>query len=485
MSCMAALCHASKIHRKVFSVFKFKKKRKKDVTQGTVRSHSKNKTRDMIGQILTVSFLVHTFYKKAKILLCLLLCSLVGGLIYFGIAGCATVSCVMSLNYEESAKGKTPNGGRFSASDFLSQDYLNAILQKTGLQGEITTSELADMITISPTNAKTVTDEEDYYITSSYRVNLQMPWLLMREIRPSVMLDEICRAYQEKFTNENQVTAKSLEIQKDYTDMDYDEISAYFSMMNKRIRNYLDVRNGQAGAYMSDDGLTYSALRKESLNLESYTLAEFKSYIWENGIAKDRNRRMADLQEMNRQLKWKHANASQKSAIYMEILNMYNNQMASSVLIPTYDENGAFYMSRTKVGIDDLALDANSLLSDATDYNQSMETNTSKIDALSRNDLNRNQTMAEKMVKTISDELSNIVSKVESVDADYYAQKISEYLMFRDTETSRMQRFGVKKAAMAAIAICILYYIGSLPSAYKKEMQDMEQEVLAIEEETS
>ncbi len=29
--------------------------------------------------------------------------------------------------------------------------------------------------------------------------------------------------------------------------MDYDEISAYFSMMISRIVNYIDVRNNQAG----------------------------------------------------------------------------------------------------------------------------------------------------------------------------------------------------------------------------------------------
>lgn len=36
----------------------------------------------------------------------------------------------------------------------------------------------------------------------------------------------------------------------------------------------------------------------------------------------------------------------------MEILSMYNNKMVSSVLIPTYDSKGAFYMSRTNGGIE-------------------------------------------------------------------------------------------------------------------------------------
>ena len=58
-------------------------------------------------------------------------------------------------------------------------------------------------------------------------------------------------------------------------------------------------------------------------------------------------RRLADLQEMNRQLNWKYASSSQTSDAYRKILEEYNNQMVSSVLIPTYDSTGAFYMSRT------------------------------------------------------------------------------------------------------------------------------------------
>ena len=45
----------------------------------------------------------------------------------------------------------------------LTQEYLEAILQATGLQDDLTTSELADCISISPTNSKLVTKEDDYY----------------------------------------------------------------------------------------------------------------------------------------------------------------------------------------------------------------------------------------------------------------------------------------------------------------------------------
>ena len=116
--------------------------------------------------------------------------------------------------------------------------------------------------------------------------------------------------------------------------------------------------------------------------MESYTLAELNSYIWENGIAKDTQRRIRDLRELNRELSWDYSGSSQKNTILMEILAMYNNKMVSSVLIPTYDSKGAFYMSRTKVGIDDLTLDANAYLTEATTLDKSIKTNLSKIKQL-------------------------------------------------------------------------------------------------------
>ena len=69
-------------------------------------------------------------------------------------------------------------------------------------------------------------------------------------------------------------------------------------------------------------------------------------------MAKNNARCIDDLNELNRTLRWSEMSDSQKSDIFMTILDNYNNKMVSSVLIPTYDSDGSFYMSRTKVGID-------------------------------------------------------------------------------------------------------------------------------------
>ena len=147
---------------------------------------------------------------------------------------------------------------------------------------------------------------------------------------------------------------------------------------------------------------------------------------------------------------------SQKSDIFMEILDNYNNKMVSSVLIPTYDSDGSFYMSRTKVGIDDLALRANELLSSAVDAQKTITTNNSKITALEQ------PTVAQSMVDVITQQLASIVSATRELDADCYAQHISRYLVFNGPESSFIKRYNVKSSVMLAALICTVWYLAAV-----------------------
>lgn len=373
-----------------------------------------------------------------------------------------SATTTMSLNYEESVTGKTPNGARFSESEFLTQEYLEAILQATGLQDDLTTSELADCISISPTNSRLVTGENDYYISSSYHIDLKLPWSLWGKITAQDLLDQICRVYLKRFTADYRINATSLDISFDYSDMDYEEIGSYFRMMIGRINNYLTVRNDQAGSYLSTSGQSYSAIKKQVQNLQSYTLSEYQSYIWENGVAKNNARCIDDLNELNRTLRWSEMSDSQKSEVFMNILDNYNNKMVSSVLIPTYDSDGSFYMSRTKVGIDDLALRANELLSSAVDAQETITTNNSKITALEQPTEAQELQVAQSMVDVITQQLTSIVSATRELDADCYAQRISRYLVFNGPESSFIRRYNVKPSVMLAALICAVWYLAAV-----------------------
>ena len=432
---------------------------------------------DFLNSILSFRLLFEVFVQKVRWLFAVgVVCTLVFMFVLTTVKSFGA-STTMSLNYEESVTGKTPNGARFSESEFLTQEYLEAILQATGLQDDLTTADLADCISISPTTSRIVTKEDDYYISSSYYLSVKLPWTLWGKITVQDFLDEICRVYLKRFTADYRVNATSLDIDDDYSDMDYEEIGSYFSMMIDRVNNYLTVRNDQDGSYLSASGQSYSAIKKQVQNLNGYTLREYQSYIWEKGVAKDNSRCIDDLNELNRTLRWDEMSDSQKSAIYMTILDNYNNKMVSSVLIPTYDNDGAFYMSRTKIGIDDLALQANGLLSSAVEAQKSIATNNSKVTALEQPTESHEVQMAQAMVDNITRQLADIVSATRELDADCYAQRIRSYLVFSEPQRSFMQRYNVKRSVMLAALVCAVCYLGAVVQVcVRRQRQRMENE---------
>ena len=432
---------------------------------------------DFLNSILSFRLLFEVFVQRVRWLFAVgVVCTLVFMFVLTTVKSFGA-STTMSLNYEESVTGKTPNGARFSESEFLTQEYLEAIRQATGLQDDLTTADLADCISISPTTSRIVTKEDDYYISSSYYLSVKLPWTLWGKITVQDFLDEICRVYLKRFTADYRVNATSLDIDDDYSDMDYEEIGSYFSMMIDRVNNYLTVRNDQDGSYLSASGQSYSAIKKQVQNLQGYTLREYQSYIWEKGVAKDNSRCIDDLNELNRTLRWDEMSDSQKSAIYMTILDNYNNKMVSSVLIPTYDNDGAFYMSRTKIGIDDLALQANELLSSAVEAQKSIATNNSKVMALEQPTESHEVQTAQAMVDNITRQLTDIVSATRELDADCYAQRIRSYLVFSEPQRSFMQRYNVKRSVMLAALVCAVCYLGAVVQVcVRRQRQRMENE---------
>ena len=121
------------------------------------------------AHLLSLHFLLHVFFKKLFSIVLIGIGAVIIAMMCFTINSESSASKTMSLNYEESTKGKTPNGSRFSLSDFLVQDYMNDIIEEIGFQGELTAADLSDIISIYPTsNGRVVTAMQPFWL----RLNL-------------------------------------------------------------------------------------------------------------------------------------------------------------------------------------------------------------------------------------------------------------------------------------------------------------------------
>ena len=371
-----------------------------------------------------------------------------------------TASCVMSLNYEESSKGTTPNGTRFNVSELRSTEVAELALEAAGLQGKIDPKEIADAISITVYANRSFVGSEEYYISSSYHVTFHKPMWKLREISAKDMLNLICQEYKDKFYREHIVDAKVLEEEEpDYASLDYSDIGSYFTLMSDRIDRYLDMRIGQAGSFMTQDGETFKSVKELVTNFRTYDLDGYNAYIWENGIAKDKRQQTETLTYLNNKLNWQYTEKIKENWARIATINEYNQAMTASILIPTYDINDEFYMSRTKTGIDDLAKDADKNLSDAKAVELEIARNIDKIEKLGQTTTNEQMAYAEQMVTDIRAKISDIIEKVILIDNEYIMQKTRNNITFEARGSGLITQLNVKGCLILGIVVFIVSYV--------------------------
>ncbi len=407
-------------------------------------------------KFFSIRTLTLVLVRRWKCILSIMLCGvlLAGMLIY--IPEVFRASAVMSMNFEESAKGKNPNGTRFNLAELRSPEVAKLALELAGLDGKVSQRDIIDGLSISTY----ITKETELYISSSYYITFKKPFFGMNGVSAEDMLRFICKAYKEKFYNDHIVTAKVLDSETvNYDDMDYSDMSTNFDLVIKRADRYLEMRIGQASSFLDEEGMSFKSLRKKVSNLKDYELASFDSYIWENGIAKDKGFQLDKLAYINHNRGYDMTKAQQGNQIRLKTIDEYNQAMTSSILIPSYDEKYEFYMSRTKTGIDDIAKKADSLLKEEKDITYEMALNYDKIVKMWKPPIQAEYQTADRMAKDIEKKLSDLMYEISEFDNAYMRQSTRNYITFEYTSSSFIRKLHPKRLAAVAVLIFVVMYV--------------------------
>ena len=200
-------------------------------------------------------------------------------------------------------------------------------------------------------------------------------------------------------------------------------------MMALRGKNYLSQKEESTTAFTGEDGTTWKSLRQELSNLTEYDIATFNQYIWENGIAKDNPWSITVLKHKNNDLNIDYTLFLNNVSQYSKVVKQYRNEMTSSVLIPTYDDSGQFYMSRTKTGIDDISKSMDQYLGDATGLKEKIDTNSDKIDKLEKSTITSTE-KADIMLSNIRLKIADIFDRIRKLDAEYINRNTDSYIKY-------------------------------------------------------
>lgn len=399
--------------------------------------------------------LIGFFRLRYMILVSVLLVILCAGR-FFASQNDREASAIMSLNYEESAKGLNPNSTRFNVYEIKSPEVVEKMLYYCGIDSEsIDLDKVIDSITISPTNSKGF-KIDDYYIATSYRITVKNNPQI-KEVRTHDLLTYLCKAYTDIFYERYTENRSVLDFDvNEFDGLEYFLAADLMEIKVQQQSKYLNTRVKQNKTF-SDGTLneTFKSLSEKLEDFQNYDIERYRSYILQTGIARDKVHyiRVLDYINLVNNLKYRKSMASY-DATY-DGVSMYNDKLINTIMIPTIDYvNGSYYMSKTKTGMDYIANDADDFLVEAQVCSQKIKTNKSIISKL-QSGKNKIEDIekANKMIGDMQVKFSEIGRQIALLDKSYIKYKTRDYITFQIKGMSLAQKLRVDLLLELAIIL--------------------------------
>ncbi|MBQ6381320.1 MAG: hypothetical protein IJJ41_06970 [Clostridia bacterium] len=404
--------------------------------------------------------LIALFKLKAPVCILLAVVILLSGC-YFMFDSNNTATTEMSLNYEEAAYGLNPNSTRFNVYDIASREVVEKMLGYCGIDPEsVDINAVMNSITINPTNKKSFS-EETLFITTTYRITITKPPEI-KGISTDEMLNFLCKAYKDnlysKYTENRSILSFNID---DFHDEEFMQIADQLDLKAQQIEKYLNTRAKQSKTFTekkSDE--TFKSLAQKVEDLRNYDIAKYRAFVIEAGCSHNKAHYLRSLAYTNRIKDLSYDKDIAAYNVYNAGIKMYNEAMISVVMIPSIDESkNTYYMSKTKTGMDYMASQADDYLKTAQETAKEIKVNREimgKMQAGSNDTADINK--AKSMIETIRGKFATLSGQIETVDKAYIKYKTKDYLTFKPTNLSLLQKLQPTKMAVIAAVLLLAIY---------------------------
>ena len=387
-----------------------------------------------------------------------------------------TARTVLSLDYEEASQGLAPNRTRFNIYEIRSREVMERLIGYAGLEGEMTPDELSKCISIKATHNKNISSSVNY-ISTSFTISFTSKGSVGKRSAED-MLSLLCKAYREYFLEHYGFNHSILSF--DINDLKFN--NEYLMMVDLlelkggQLEKYVQLRKRESKNYQDPDtGITFSELEQRAKNFYTYDIGNLRSYVIENGIVNDRP---ALKPMLNYKIHMDRLMYDKLIAAYDEDnkgIQIYDTAMSAIVMIPTQDETMQYYMSRTKTGVDNMALHANEQLIGATERMEQIKYNSYLTEKLAANGSGLAQKeKTDVMIREMQASLEKLASDIQAVDSSYTSAKARDYLSFSEDSVGFADRIGLLPSFLGAVLILLAAFIcvflcQSLPGKKEKK----------------
>lgn len=361
-------------------------------------------------------------------------------------------SVTIGLNYAKASRGLNPNGTRFNTYDILSDEVLEKAIANAGM-GDLTPRQLRAALSVEPLEAGGVSAER-YYVATEYVLRYTATENT-QHLNGSAVVEAVAAAYYDSFTA--RYSRKTVVMEPDFgrvAEADYLDKVKLLDKYAADISAYLEMCSDENMAYTYNDGETFSSLAAKVESLSKVELERLESYILVKGLSRNADQQLAKLSYLNLM---KDINADKNSVAYnihLDAIEMYERDMATIVLIPTRDDEGEFYMSRAKVGVDVFADRAEDYSKDASNAKSYISANNYAISQLSASEAtDADYATADAMVEAICTNLSAYAQKGLDMAADYDANTAGQQMTLSLSEYDLLSKGNLLKYAFLFVVM--------------------------------
>ncbi len=266
-----------------------------------------------------------------------------------------SVHAVVSLNYSEASQALNSNGTRYNMAEIISDEVVARAIKKGALEN-VTVKQLKDCLSVYPCVQGDIGDESKYHISTEFAVAYNAS-KHTDHLDSENVIKLITIAYKEYYIEKYTDNFKLDPEKPDFTKMEYMDIVEYFDKETMSVLNYLYGMAEKNPSFVTENGSTFNSIGGKVYQFKETQINQnLRSLILQNGIAKDRGGYIDRLLYRNRTLDFARMKNQASYNLCTQAIDMYSEEMTRVVLVPTWDQEGKYYMGRTKVGVDELSV---------------------------------------------------------------------------------------------------------------------------------
>ena len=371
-----------------------------------------------------------------------------------------SVHAIISLNYSEASQAQNSNGTRYNMAEIISDEVVEKAIKKGALK-DVTVKQLKNCLVVYPCVQGGVEDESQYHISTEFAVEYHAS-------KDTAHLDSenviklITGAYKEYYI-EKYTDNFSLDKEKpDFKKMEYMDIVEYFDKETMAILNYLYGMAEKNPSFVTSSNSTFNAIAGKVHQFKETQINEnLRSLVLQQGIVKDKDSYIDRLSYQNKNVDFDRQKNDASYQICNQAIDMYSEEMTRVVLVPTWDQEGKYYMGRTKVGIDELSVMATNFSNNVASNEKEIMDNNLVIEKISPVTPNEEIfTSTDALIDSIYENIKGFEKEAIKAGREYSSHKMNQCIAVSIYGISLMNELKnlVLFAAFAYVSL-ILYRI--------------------------